>query len=174
MKRIKLNLRQLWVHFIAFWLFIGSFRYLIYLTNIRLFKILMASAAPGHFFDWFDPANANYHELMNYIIFIPKYWLFAILFALLISLIISWRKGWSWINSVIVAIMTYVLYATPFHRYEGVGWHTTIYYDPVPTTIGWFTAVGILFLVLGLALFLSPRVNKYINRGALSSTGSTF
>jgi hypothetical protein len=166
MKQIKLNPRQLWVHFIAFWLFIGSFRYLVYLINIRLFKILMAPIIPGqNFFDRFNPENVNHLELLDYINILLGYWIYAILVAFLISMIISWKKGWSWINSVLVAFLTAVLYRVPFYRWHDPGWHTTIYYDPVPRSVEWFVAVGIALLAMGLTLFLSKAVNNYIGRG---------
>jgi hypothetical protein len=111
-----LNWRQILIHFFASWFFMHAFVTLAYLYDIKLLDILRHSSNKDLNQKLIDN-NISASDLVHFLIWIRYAGYIGILVALIISIGISIKRGWFWLNSIIVLIMSFVVY-----RFEWTGW----------------------------------------------------
>src|ERR1700733_8707849 len=164
MAKPKFNPRQIVLHFLASWLFIVSFRYLAYLSNIRIFKTILADSNPFNLDEALKEGKITLFQFIKYNLFVNNSWLWAIFVALLLSLVVSFKKHWSWINSVLVYVLAYFSYIIPFKHLGLARWHWVTFYNPVPDSVAGYLGMGVFCFFLGLAVFLLNPVNLFIDK----------
>ena len=158
----RLNWRQILIHFLASCSFTISFKYLLFLYDIRLFKIIQENDSINLQLTAIKRQNIGITEIMNYVFFSTSYWLWAVLLAFLISLFISLRKHWFWVNSMLSFIGVVIIYKNPLERRPPERDLNTIYHNLMPLSVGYCIAIGILFLAIGLWMFFSRSINNFI------------
>lgn len=154
----RFNWRLMLIHFIAMWFFMYAFFILCRLHDLNAYEVFTKK--------W----QQNSFDVKRYMSEI--YWLYGspyvgLLVAFIISLFISIKKKWFWLNSVIVFLIVYLL-----RRFDIDGWHYLKYIFLSPGDLfdqysaGEYLVNGLPLLAIGLFLFFSKRINKFINGGS--------
>ena len=157
----RLNWRQILIHFSAIWLFIHSFQLSSYLIDLHLFKMIIPGNKPD-LMQALKDQTVSWDEVKTYIFLVSSFWFYGLLLGFLISLITSIKRHWFWLNAIIPSCGAYFIYRMPFHGKYPAGWHTTNYSYDIPTSIFWYATVAILCLAIGLWMFFSRRMNRFI------------
>jgi hypothetical protein len=160
----RINWRQLLIHFLASWFFIHSFITLSYLANTRLVDIYRGTNEATDMKALFN-SGITASDLSDFTIWTTGSGFIGLLVAFVISLIISIRRGWYWMNSLIVLMGTYLL-----QWVSSLGW---TYVRKVFWFIGatihntnWeFTVNGIILLAIGVFIFFFHKTNEFIENG---------
>lgn len=150
----NLNTRLMVIHFITFLIFIYAFQSLGFVHD---YKFLFAASErvnrlnfPARFYD--D------------ITFIEQIGNFGLLVAYIISWSISSKKGWHWINSVIIFLLAFV-----FKNFIVANWPK--FHDAIVSPGGilkiyslWGHLLeGLVLVALGLCIFYSKKVISFID-----------
>jgi hypothetical protein len=164
----KLNWRQILTHFLAFWFFIHAFDTLSYLYNTRLLDIVRHSNSQDFKQNFID----NYVSAADLTYFV--FWtnisgFIGLIVAFVISVAISIKRNWFWLNSLIVLVVTYVLY-----RVDLLGWsYLKKFFWRFGQTFSdikvEFIVNGALLLMIGLLIFFLKRPNTFIESRRLAS-----
>jgi hypothetical protein len=153
----QLNIRLILIHLAAFWLFFFAFHTLAFLHDNAFFNPVLYQVNRVTFPDRF---NAD-------ITFIEQAANIGLVLAYIISWFICLKKGWHWINGVIIFVIAFIL-----GNKNWFGWQLVnkvfltpgrIFHDG-SLLIYWTD--GLIMLLLGsLLLFLNP-VKRFIDRGS--------
>ena len=152
----KLNWRQTLIHFLAFWFFIYAFLTLSYLHDPEEIKQLSNKFTPA-------PGLTNL-ELWESISGQA-----GLLVALMISISISIKRHWFWINSFIPFLLIYFLF-----KFDLLGWSllkSTFLSlgQRFNHAIAEILFIGIVLLAIGLLIFYSKTINRFIQKNNLAS-----
>jgi hypothetical protein len=158
-----LNWRQIIIHFVASCFFVYGFKTLATLYNLELLESFLYSIQ-GHKMEVLNSKKYESSDISNLFIFPYYFAIIGLFVAFLISLIISIKKKWFWFNSLIMLILTYLLY-----RIDLLGWS---YFRNVFWVLGKlfndnFLSVlvnGTLMLIVGLLFFFSKISTRFIEK----------
>ena len=139
-----------------------SFKLSSYLTNIRIFKMIIPGNKPD-LIQGFRAGTVSWEEVKTYIYLTSSFWFYGLLVGFVISLIVSIKRRWFWVNTIIPSCAVFFIYRMPFERNYSAGWHTTFHSDKIPPSIFWYTTAAVLCLAAALFLFFSKRMNKFID-----------
>ncbi|MDB5007208.1 MAG: hypothetical protein JWQ84_163 [Mucilaginibacter sp.] len=157
---LKLNVRQLIIHFIASWLFIYAFYTL---TSLYDYSFLYNDAAM--------PSRMIFKQRFANDMFILRQ---GGNLGLIIAYFIMWKlavkRNWFWVNSVIVFLVTFALY-----NFNLLGWKSVMWVFLYPgqvvfkeSSLASIIVNGIVMLTLGCFLFFKKQISAFIDRGAKS------
>lgn len=163
----RLNWRQILTHFLAFWFFIHAFETLSYLSDTRILEVVHYSKKQELEQKFIDNRISSV-DLSYYAIWIDTSGFFGLLVAFSISLAISIRRHWFWLNSLIVFIMTFILY-----KFALLGW---TYLKEIFWSIGHvfrdtvteFAVNGLVLLSIGLLIFFLKKPNTFIENSKIA------
>ncbi|WP_460554679.1 hypothetical protein [Ferruginibacter profundus] len=164
---MKLNWRQVLIHFIAAWFFMYSFHTLAVLHNTNLIDILRHSDK-GDLTNALSKNQVSSIEVSYFVVWTSIGNTLGFLVAFIISLIISIKRKWFWFNSIIVFVLVCIL-----SRFELLGWDflKNIFLTPGEIfgniTLEYLTN-GIILLTLGLLTFFLSKTTKFIALGNTS------
>ena len=152
----SLNARLILIHLVAFWLFFYAFQSLGFLHD------------HGFFNPAFDRVNrVTFPERYNADkTFVEQAGNLGLLLAYIISWFICSKRGWHWINGVIVFIIAFAL-----GNANWFGWDHLykIFLTPgriFPIGSIWrYWTDGLIMLLLGSLLFFLGVIKRYIDRG---------
>lgn len=158
---LKLNWRQIVIHFIATWFFIRSFFMLARLHDLKDYEVLTK--------EWQMHSYSHARLLSVWIwLFISSY--VGLIVAFSISLSISNKKKWFWMNSVIILVSNYLL--TKFN-FDGWNYVKFIFLAPGEFfhihTVTYYLATGLPMLAVGIILFFSKYTNHFIENGNIKT-----
>lgn len=157
------NWRQLLVHFIAGVFFVHAFTAFSYLTDTRFIVAYRSSYEAA--MNTLAANGVTVFDITNYSIWIAVSGFIGSLAAFVISLIVSIKKGWFWLNPVIVLIATYII-----NRFTSLGKQLLIPFDwLISSTTGnpilQVATKGALLLSIGIFIFFYPRFTRFIEKG---------
>ena len=154
------NVRLILIHLAAFWLFFYAFQTLAYLHD------------RGFFNPMFDQVNRT--------VFVPRYNFDKTFvaeagnFGLVLAYIISWficsKRGWHWINGVIVFVIAFAL-----GNLNWFGWEHLYVIFLAPGKMfdqgsAWrFWTDGLVMLLLGSLLLFLNSIKRFIDKGNLNT-----
>jgi hypothetical protein len=159
----RINWRQLLVHFIAGVFFVYAFTTFSYLYDTRFvvaYRIGYVEAG-----SIFTAHGVTIPDLMNFAFLVTVSGILGSLAAFIISMKISLKRGWFWVNPVIILTATYILskftsltarLPKPIH-----GLISLATGDPILET----AIYGVLLLAVGTFIFFYPRLNRFIEKG---------
>ena len=161
----RINWRQILVHFLAAWPIIYAFKLLSVFSDISIFKLFIPGNKP-EFLQAMNEGQVSLVAFTRYVYVTSTFGFWGYLLAFLISLTISFRRHWHWANSIIASLGIYIIYQNPLGRKYTTGWHSTIYPNPIPTSIFWHIVTAGLCLAVGFWLFFSRHANNFIGQTA--------
>jgi hypothetical protein len=154
---LKLNIRQLIIHFIASWFFIYAFYTL---TSLYDYKFLYNDFAIQ------NRMLFKYRFSKDFFIF-KQGGNLGLIIAYVISWQISERRKWFWANSVIVLLVSFTLY-----YFDLLGWKNlmTAFLTPGQLIFDNYSMAsvitnGVIMLAAGVFLLLKKQVIDFIDRG---------
>lgn len=164
----RLNWRQILTHFLAFWFFIHAFETFSYLYNTRLLEIVRHSNSQDLNQKLVDN-NVSTADLTYFVVWTNISGFIGLIVAFVISLAISFKRHWFWLNSLVVLIVTYVLY-----KFDLLGWtYLKKFFWRFGQTFSdikiEFIVNGALLLVVGLLIFFLKRPNTFIENRKLAT-----
>ena len=169
---VRLNWRQVVIHFIASWFFIYSFQILAALHNTNLVDIIRQTGK-DNLRNALNEKNISASDITEIAIWLSIANTIGSLVASGISLTISIRQKWFWVNSFLVFVLFYVL---SWLDLSGWTYLKRIFLKPGElfnnTTLE-FLANGLILLTLGLFTFFLPGINRFIAKGNRSTVKST-
>jgi hypothetical protein len=153
----KLNIRQLIIHFIAFWLLIYGIHTLASLYDFKFLYSDFALKQQGEFLQRFNNDLFIIYQSGN----------LGIIIAYIISYRLSVKRNWYWINSIMVFIVVFALYFI-----DHLGWEhlkaTFLYPGRAIFGDDSLAAViinGLIMLAAGFFLLLKKQIIDFIDRG---------
>jgi len=164
----KINWRQIFIHFVAFWFFIHAFQTLSYLYDTKMVDTVSQSNGQDTIKN-LDDNGTTASDLTYFVLWTSVSGFIGLLFAFIVSLTISIKRHWFWINSLIAFILTYILY-----RFDLLGWtylKQFFWYvgqQFTNSTIE-FLVNGIILLTIGFLIFLLRRPNQFIENKKLTT-----
>lgn len=159
----RINWRQLLVHFIAGLFFIHAFIALSHLYDTRFIVAYRSSYEIA--MNTLVAHGVTIYDIMNFTYWVSAAGSIGFLAAFIISMIISIKRGWFWLNPVIVLIATYLInrfiplgdqLLRPIHPLIKITTNNPI----VETAI-----YGALLLAVGTFIFFYPRLTRFIEKG---------
>jgi hypothetical protein len=162
---LKLNWRQIVLHFIAFCFFYYSFRTFSFLYDTKIIDTFRQSNQDIN--EALRDQTTTTTELAYFTLWTGIAGTIGILFAFIISLIISIKRKWLWLNSVIILIATFLL-----ARLDLLGWDylKKFLWFPghfIPNTIIEFIVNGTILLIVGVLIFFLKAINQFIEEQKL-------
>jgi hypothetical protein len=164
----KINRRQILIHFIASWFLLQAFNILVYLTDIKLLKLLEVNQlTPEGIRKIMNQMSGQ--DIAYYAILTSTAGFVGTIVAFIISLFISIKNHWFWFNSLIVVITINLL-----SFLNVLGWHIlrSIFLAPgnlFNNHVVEFSINGIYLLLFGIVLFFSKKTNLFINNNFQST-----
>jgi len=160
----KLNSRLLLVHLIATWFVMYGFHELSFLHNLE-------------FVDWYRKVGYSnaMRELIRtrkdsiseitYLVLIPQYAILgAKIVCLIISLVICRVNRWFWVNSLLIFLFFFVPVKTEFSAWyylKGILHYPGYLFNNTALV---YTINGTYLIAIGLFLFFSPVIKRFINK----------
>jgi hypothetical protein len=154
----KLNWRLIAVHVIASWLFMHGFMILSYLHNIPVYEELQ------HAFDENRYPAVDVTELSSFPVWLYVTRTLGAVAAFGISLAIAYKRKWYLLNSILVFILIDILSWLNLLGWEYLKEIFLMMGQPFKNTSVRFSINGLVLLSLGLLLFLSPKINHWIQK----------
>jgi hypothetical protein len=158
------NSRLLAIHFIAFWFFIYAFQTLGFLHDYKFLFMIQERVNRLNFPDRF---NAD-------MIFIQQAGNIGLLAAYVISWTISTNRNWHWINSVFIFLLAFVI-----KNFVLVKWssYNNVFMSPGGVfkvySIWGHVAIGLIAIAVGLVIFFSKALIRYIEKNSATDKKST-
>ena len=161
---VKLNWRQIVMHFIATWFFMYSFQTLSFLHNLKLADLTRQSKE-SEIIKSLHNSGISVSEIHYFTLWIHISKTIGILTAFVLSLILWIKRKWFWVNSFIVLFFAYGL-----SWFSSLGWRYLhkIFLTPgeiFKNTLLEFLTNGLILLMLGLLTFFVAKSNKFIEKG---------
>ena len=161
---LKLNLRQIALHFIAFCFLYYSFKTFSFLSNTKIIDIFIQ-----HNQDIYEAVKnkgITTTELAHFDFLTKIAGTIGLLFAFFISLTISIKRKWFWVNSLIIFIAAFLL-----AKFD-LGWFYLKKFLLFPghfltNTHSEFIVNGTILLAVGLLIFFLKPTNKFIENREL-------
>lgn len=151
----KLNWRLIVLHIIACWFFIDAFRTLIVIHDYQYLNDLTSRK--------FKNGNSDSYRFLNDMFWIHISCFLGLLTGFIISLILSLRFKWFWFNSIIVLLVTYLLWML---GYSGWNYLREVFLKPellFKSDEAFFVTNGLMMLTIGLCLFFMKWSIRFIN-----------
>jgi hypothetical protein len=159
----RINWRQLLVHFIAGVFFVHAFTTLSFLYDTRFIVAYKTGyEAAGYAL---IAKRVTIPDLMNFIYWVDVSGVLGLLAAFIISLVISLKRGWFWVNPVIVLIAIEIIRRFIKHGkllLAPLDWLISLTNN---NPILQVAIKGILLLAAGTFLFFFPRLIRFIEKG---------
>ena len=161
---VRLNWRQIVMHFIATWFFMYSFQTLSFLHNLKLTDLVRQSKE-SEIIKALHNSGISVSETLYFTLWIHLGKTIGIVTAFVLSLILSIERKWFWVNSFIVLFLAYGL-----SWFSSLGWRylNKIFLTPgqiFKNTLLEFLTNGLILLMLGLLTFFVAKSNKFIEKG---------
>jgi hypothetical protein len=149
------------LHFIAFWFFIHAFQTFSWLHNTKLMEAIRQPDQMGTK-QIFADDNILPSEVIYLVLCANICSLVGLVVAFIISLSISIKKHWFWVNAVVVLLLVYFL-----NRFDLLGWtfFKQVFLSPGEVFQNITIEIlvnGIILLTIGLLIFFSGRLNRFI------------
>ncbi len=151
----KFNIRQLLIHFAAFWLFIYAFQTLAYLYDFNFLYLTTAQA---------DVTAIQRVQFDSSIVELAGY--FGCITGYVISCIISIKRGWFWLNPAVIFVLAYIPKLNNL-----LGWTVLKKVFLLPGSMfsahrpAYYIINGGIMLIIGCLLFFSKRIKLFIDKG---------
>ena len=160
---MRLNWRQIVIHFIASWFFIQAFEILSYLYDIKLVDIIRNTDEKS-LSDVLDKEEIDHWYFADYLSIYPFLsGLLGLSIAFLISLIISIKRHWFWFNPLLVLLLSVVIFMSNLLNWSSV---RSMFRYPGQifnnTTIEYLLG-GVISLTIGIVIFSTKRINRFID-----------
>ena len=161
---LKLNLRQIALHFIAFCFLYYSFKTFSFLSNTKIIDIFRQQNQD--IYEAVKNQGITTTELVHFDFLTKTAGTIGLLFAFFISLTISIKRKWFWVNSLIIFIAAFLL-----ARFD-LGWFYLKKFLWFPghlltNTHFEFIVNGTILLAVGLLIFFLKPTNKFIENREL-------
>lgn len=151
----RINWKQVLVYTIAIWFVTYAFETLSYLFHLKTIN-----AARLHGVNAFEKSGVTPGDLSLFLIWKTFAGAIGWLTAFFISLVLSIKRGWFWLNSLLS--LAFALMLLRIHLWEYV---KTVFYFPGRLASNLsieFLINGVLLLSIGLLIFFSQAINRFI------------
>ncbi len=154
---MKLNWRQILIHFLAAFSLMLSFNILAFLINVPLFEKTIYKNSDTSI----DP-NLMQTDVLSFAYKTAIIGTVGLIVAFIISLVISLKNKWGWINSVLILITIYVIGFLGI-RGEMIKGFTFSIFNKISSNISLVLfASGLILFLFSLILFFSKTLKRFI------------
>ena len=159
----KLNWRLILIHLAATWFFYYAFQQFSYLYNIEYITIFR-QPEEKEIYEALQQHGYTVSDITNHLLIYQASGLLGMLVAEIISLIIVLKSRWFWVNSVLVFL---IMYAMGWFNITGWTILSRVFLKPgqlFDNITLEFLVNGIVLLLIGLFLFFSKTITKFIHQ----------
>ena len=128
---------------------------------------MLANSGEQKFSEFLKLKGITFGQVTTYLFYAIDTWLIGLLVAFIILLVIAKRRGWFWVNSLIVFLVVFILRLPNF-----LGWtyFKNIFLEPghlFNSTTLYLLTNGLVLLSLGIFVFFFRPLNNFIEANRL-------
>jgi len=159
----KLNWRLILIHFVATWFIFHALWEFGFLYDYNYLEAISSRINEHNYRDFNNYRGLDGERISKILYYAILTKLGGVLGGFIISLLLSFKHKWLWVNSLIVLLMTFILFCLDRFYYDHIRFITQAPGKIFKSDWAHLITNGLIMLAIGLLLFFNKRLIRFIN-----------